>query len=219
MKFLFKLMVLLALVATAYIAYGLLRTVDPGAQRFVLLRPGSSTRHIAHELKDQGVIASWPAFLLVHYWKAHPLKAGEYLFDRRANALEVYERLARGDSYVHTVVIPEGYNIYDISTAIQSAGLGSAADFLKFARNDATLISDLDPAARSLEGYLFPDTYRFTRTQDMQDIVLSMVHRFRQEAKQIGLSSDVHRVVTMASIVEKETGAPEERPLVASVYY
>ncbi|HMC31027.1 MAG TPA: endolytic transglycosylase MltG, partial [Candidatus Angelobacter sp.] len=84
---------------------------------------------------------------------------------------------------------------------------------------DAPLIADLDPAAKSLEGYLFPDTYSFTRAQDLQDIMLTMVRRFRQEAKQIGLSSDVHRVVTMASIVEKETAAPEERPLVASVYY
>jgi peptidoglycan lytic transglycosylase G len=219
MRSLFKLVTVVALVAAAYMAYGLLRPMNPGAQNFVLLRPGSSTRRIAHELKDHGVIASWPAFLALHYWKERPLKAGEYLFDRPANALQVYDRLARGDIYVHTVVIPEGYNIYDIAGAIQSAGLGSAGDFLKLARNDVTVVSDLDPAAKSLEGYLFPDTYRFTRTQDLQDIVLAMVHRFRQEAKQIGLSSDVHRVVTMASIVEKETGAPQERPLVASVYY
>lgn len=219
MKFLFKLIIVLALAAAACLAYGLLRPVDPGPQKFVLLRPGSSTRRIAHELESQGIIPSWPAFLALHYWKERPLKAGEYLFDRPANALEVYDRLARGDSYVHTVVIPEGYNIYDIAAAIQSAGLGSAQDFVKIARNDAAVISDLDPAAKSLEGYLFPDTYRFSRTQDMQDIVLSMVHRFRQEAKQTGLDSNVHRVVTMASIVEKETGAPEERPLVASVYY
>jgi len=219
MKSFLKLIVLLVLGGACYIAFGLLRLTDPGRQNFVLLRPGSSARHIAHELRDHGVIASWPAFLLLHYWKARPLKAGEYLFDRPSDALEVYDRLVRGDSYVHTVVIPEGFNMYDVAAAIQSAGLGSAADFLKFARSDATAISDLDPSAKSLEGYLFPDTYRFTRTQDMQDIVLSMVRRFRQEAKQVGLSSDVHRVVTMASIVEKETGAPEERPLVASVYY
>lgn len=219
MRFLLKSVFLLVLLAAAYLAYGLLRPIDPGPQKFVLLRPGSSARHIARELRAQGVIPSWPAFLALHYWKERPLKAGEYLFDHPANALEVYDRIARGDSYVHTVVIPEGYNIYDIAAAIQSAGLGTAQDFLKLARNDAALISDLDPAAKSLEGYLFPDTYRFSRTQDTQDIVLSMVHRFRQEARQLGLSTDVHRTVTMASIVEKETGAPEERPLVSSVYY
>jgi UPF0755 protein len=85
-------------------------------------------------------------------------------------------------------------------------------------------VSDIDPQAKSLEGYLFPDTYQFTRTQTMTDIVATMVKRFKQEAKAIGLLAtpdpeQVHRLVTMASIVEKETGAPEERPLVASVYY
>jgi len=219
MKFLLKLIFVALLAGAGYLAYGLLRPMNPGAQTFVLLRPGSSTRRLAHELRDHGVIPSWPAFLALHYWKERPLKAGEYLFDHPANALEVYDRIARGDNYVHTVVIPEGYNIFDIAAVIQNAGLGSSGDFLKLARNDANLISDLDPAAKSLEGYLFPDTYRFTRTQDLQDMVLTMVRRFRQEARQIGLNSDLHRMVTMASIVEKETAAPEERPLVASVYY
>ena len=79
--------------------------------------------------------------------------------------------------------------------------------------------SDLDPQAQSLEGYLFPDTYQFTRTQTLHDIIGLMVKRFRQEAGELGLNTDVHRVVTMASIVEKETAAPDERPMVASVYY
>jgi len=81
------------------------------------------------------------------------------------------------------------------------------------------LISDLAPEATSLEGYLFPNTYQFTRTESMGEMASAMVHQFRAVAQEIGLNADVAKVVTMASIVEKETAASEERPLVASVYY
>ena len=86
------------------------------------------------------------------------------------------------------------------------------------------MISDLAPEAKSLEGYLFPNTYEFTRTQSMKDIAAAMVKQFRQVAEQIGLTTgrpenDVQKTVTMASIIEKETAVPEERPVVASVYY
>ena len=219
MRTLFKLALLVILAVGAWLAYGLMTPVDPGANHSVLLRPGTSSRNIATELRDQHVIRSAPAFLLLHYARFRPLKAGEYMFDHPANALEVYDRLARGDVFFHIVTVPEGYNIFDIAGAIEAAGLGSRQDFLRVARSDVGLISDLDPQAQSLEGYLFPDTYRFTRTQSMHDIAGVMTRRFRQEARSIGLNSNVHEVVTMASIVEKETGAPEERARVASVYY
>ena len=134
---------------------------------------------------------------------------------------EVWERLTRGDVYARTVVVPEGFNMYDIATAVEQAGLGPASDFLTAAQNDLFLLKDIDPDAKSLEGYLFPDTYQFTRIDSAHDIAAAMVHRFRQEAQKIGLlgRSDMHRVVTMASIVEKETADPNERPLVAGVYY
>jgi len=149
------------------------------------------------------------------------LKAGEYKFDEPASALDVWRRLVRGDVYARTVVVPEGYNIFDIAAAVEQAGLGPAADFLAVAREDTVLVHDLDPDAKTLEGYLFPDTYQFTRIDSPHDIAAAMVRRFRQEAQRIGLlgNPDMHRIVTMASIVEKETAAPQERPLVASVYY
>ena len=172
------------------------------------------------ELKSAGVIRSERAFLLWHYFhRRASLKAGEYLFEKPATLVEVHQRLARGDIYTHTVVIPEGYTMFDIAATVEEAGLGSKDDFLKVARSDTDLIHDLAPEATSLEGYLFPDTYQLTRTQSMHDIAVVMVHHFRQIAASLGLATDVHRTVTMASIVEKETAAPEERPLVASVYY
>ncbi len=185
-----------------------------------MLRPGYSVRRIATELKRAGVIRNADAFILWHYLhRKHSLKAGEYLFDKPDNAIYIHKRLARGDIYVHTVVIPEGYNMFEIAQAVQDAGLGSGQDFLKAAESDTALVSDLAPDAKSLEGFLFPNTYEFTRTQSMEDMLAEMVRQFRLVAQQIGLTSDVERTVTMASIVEKETAVPEERPMVASVYY
>ena len=186
----------------------------------MLLHSGFSTRRIAIELKKAGVIRSVFAFRVWHI--LHPnlsLKAGEYLFDRRASIRQVHDRIAGGDIYFHVVTIPEGYTMFDIAKAMEDAGLGSVQDFLKIAQTHTDLISDLAPEAKSLEGYLFPNTYQFTRTQTREEMVAAMVHQFRQVAQQIGLNSDVHRIVTMASIVEKETASPDERPMVASVYY
>lgn len=194
--------------------------MTPEGQKFVLLRPGYSTRRIAGELKAAGVIRSTYAFVIWHrFHHQRSLKAGEYLFERTANSREIHDRLARGDIYVHTVVIPEGYTIFDIAQAMQEAGLASRQEFLDVAMSDTGLISDLAPEAKTLEGYLFPATYKFTRTQTAQDMVAVMVKQFRQVAKDIGLTADIHKTVTMASIIEKETAVPEERPIVASVYY
>jgi UPF0755 protein len=211
---------LIAIIAlAAWLAWALWMPLSPAGQKFVMLRPGFSTRHIARELKSAGVIRSADAFVLWHAFHRRPsLKAGEYLFDHGASAIEVHNRLARGDIYVHTVVIPEGFNMFEIAKAIQDAGLGPAQDFLKVATADTALISDLAPKATSLEGYLFPNTYEFTRTQSMRDLAAEMVKQFRQVATEIGLTQDVQRTVTLASIIEKETAVADERPQVASVY-
>jgi len=219
LRTLFTLALLAAIAVTGWLAWALWLPVTPDGQKFVLLHSGYSTRRIASELKDAGVIRSTDAFLIWHYLhRRRSLKAGEYLFELPARAIDVHDRLARGDVYFHTVTIPEGYTMFDVAKAMEDARLGTAEEFLKIFQSDTSLISDLDPEAHSLEGYLFPNTYQFTRTQSAQEMVASMVKQFRAVAQQIGLASDVHQTVTLASIVEKETGVPEERPLVASVY-
>jgi UPF0755 protein len=219
---LFSIVLLAVIALAAWLAWALWLPVTPGAQKFVMLRPGFSTRHIARELKTAGVIRSADAFVLWHALHRHPsLKAGEYLFERDASAIDVHNRLARGDVYVHTVVIPEGFNMFDIAKAIEDAGLGPAQDFVKVATTDPALIADLAPNATSLEGYLFPNTYYFTRTQSMHDMAAEMVKEFRQRAEEIGLtkdSTDIAAIVNLASIIEKETSVPEERNEVAGVY-
>jgi peptidoglycan lytic transglycosylase G len=218
----FTLAAALVLAIAGWFIWAALMPVTPAETTFVLLRPGWSIRHIAQTLQRQGVIRSSAAFLMLQYAEGvKTLKAGEYKFDEPASALDVWHRLVRGDVYARTVVVPEGYNIYDIAAAVEQAGLGSADDFATAAKGDAFLVREIDPDARTLEGYLFPDTYQFTRIDSMHDIAAAMVHRFRQEAQKIGLlgNPNMHRIVTMASIVEKETAVPVERPLVASVYY
>ena len=228
------LLLIAVLGGAGWLAWALLMPMEPSGQTLVLLRPGYSTRRIATELKNAGVIRSKEAFVLWHYWHhGRTLKAGEYLFEKPANIIDVQKRLRRGDVYFHTVVVPEGFTMFDIAHAIEDAGLGSADEFLKVAQSDTSLIADLDPSAHSLEGYLFPDTYQFSRMMSMQEMAAAMVKQFRQVAFQIGLipnpanalidapnySYSMHQVVIMASIVEKETAVADERPIVASVYY
>jgi UPF0755 protein len=219
MRRLLTFLLLCAMGLGAWLAWALWVPMSPGGQKFVMLHTGYSTRRVARELKSAGVIRSSEAFVLWHaFHRRLSLKAGEYLFDRGANAIAVHRRLARGDVYIHTVVIPEGFNMFDIAAAMESAGLGSRADFLKVATSETSLISDLDPQAKSLEGYLFPNTYEFTRAQSMREMAAAMVKQFRRVAAEVGLAEDVHRTVTLASIIEKETAVPEERQEVASVY-
>jgi UPF0755 protein len=246
------LIVIAALAFVGWLAWTVLTPVEPRPQTFVMLRPGYSTRRIASELKSAGVIRNEDAFILWRYIRRRSsLKAGEYLFEKPANIIDVQKRLRRGDVYFHTVVVPEGFTMFDIARAIEAAGLGPAEDFLKVAQSGTALISDIAPHAPSLEGYLFPDTYQFSRLQTMQEMAGAMVKQFRQVARQIGLiptpegattetgsntphieievtpgfrnpnetANDLERTVTMASIIEKETAVPDERPLVASVYY
>src|SRR5271169_1171228 len=182
-------LILIAAFGTAgWFAWAVLTPTELSGQVFVMLRPGYSTHRIAAELKNAGVIRSEEAFVLWHYvHRKRSLKAGEYLFDKPANIIDIQKRLRRGDVYFHTVVVPEGYTMFDIARAIEAAGLGPVEDFLKVAQHDTALIADFAPEARSLEGYLFPDTYDFTRMMSMHDMAAAMVKQFRQIAHQISL--------------------------------
>lgn len=200
------------LAAIGWLAWALLRPMAPGAQIIVLLHPGYSTRRIASELKSAGVIRSAAAFLLWDYFhRQRSLKAGEYLFEKPADTIDIHNRLARGDVYFHTVVVPEGFNMFDIARAIETAGLGPAEDFLKVAQSDTELIADLAPSAHSLEGYLFPDTYEFTRMMTMQDMAAAMVKQFRQVARQIELTPDATSTTPSAAGAtsrDSDSGSP-----------
>ena len=209
---------LVALLAAGAAAWLILAPFGPKSETFVELAPGSSTARIGQQLEAAGVVRSQFAFDLLRLWKGGTLHAGEYRFDHPVPATEVYARIERGDVIARAVTIPEGASIFEIAARLEEAGLGARQDFLDAAVKQAGLVADLDPDARSLEGYLFPDTYQFERKASSAQIAATMVRRFRTVASELGLKGNMHAVVTMASLVERETAVDAERPLVASVF-
>jgi UPF0755 protein len=215
---LFFLLVIAVLLAAGAVAFVVLVPAGPQTETFVDINAGMSAHQIATQLKQQGIIRSEYAFLGLYFERGRTLKAGEYRFDHPAPMTEVWDRMRRGDVYTITVTIPEGSNIFDIGQRLESAGLGTQAEFVAAARQGSALVADLDHSAPGAEGYLFPDTYHFRRHTTAQEMMVSMVTRFRQQAAQIGLTTDFHQTVTLASLIEKETPIDSERPLVASVF-
>lgn len=199
-------------------AWLLLTPFGPHEETFVELAPGSSTLHIGRQLEAAGIVQSQYGYDLMRWWKRGTLRAGEYRFDHPATLAEVYARIARGDVYTRPLTVPEGASIFEIAARVEQAGLGTRQEFLDAAVKQAGLVSDLDPRAKSLEGYLFPDTYHFPRTAKPAQIAAAMVRRFRVVTGQLGLTENAHAVVTLASLVERETAIDAERPLVASVF-
>jgi UPF0755 protein len=219
-----KWMFFLALIVAGVGAFYLLVPFGPAQETFVDIELGTGTTGIATQLEKAGIVRSRYVFDAVRLVKEFSgsggtLKAGEYKFDQPASVLGVYDRIRRGDVYTIALVVPEGYNLFDIANAVQTAGLGSRDAFLKAAKLNVDLIQQWSPHAASLEGYLFPDTYKFDRHTTPGVMLATMVHRFGQEVAQLGLSgTDVSRTVTMASLVEKEVRFDDERAEVASVF-
>lgn len=187
--------------------------------RVVRIAPGSGRRAIARQLAQAGVLRTALGFdlwSLTH--RTQKLQAGTYQFDGGTTALAAFEKLARGDIFAVTVTIPEGFNRFDIAQLLAARGLADAPAFLR-ATADPAPIRDLDPAAVSLEGYLFPATYRISPGTPVQAIVAQMLARFRTELQRLHPPPDrLHTWVTIASLVEKETPVPAERPLIAGVF-
>jgi UPF0755 protein len=221
---LFAILVLLAVAGAVYLGFIAFVPYGSSQAKDVDLRPGDSTRTIARKLEQAGIVRSAIGFMAYHYTLGGKtkLKAGEYEFDHPETIVEVHHHIARGEIAARTVIVPEGYNIFDIAQAVAAAGISTREDFLNEARTDTKLISDISPDATSLEGYLFPDTYRFSKSSTPHEMAAQMVRRFRQQAQAIGLlqrGAEVPALVTMASVVEKETAIPEERPLITGLFY
>lgn len=216
----------LALVAALWVA-GDLYSPYRGYTGSVLVEipPGEQAMAVAALLVSRGVLAHRLPFL-ARYWLGRPrhrLKAGEYFFDRPLRPIDVYRKLVYGDVYLHTVVIPEGSDRFDIARILHERLGLNPAEFLHLTAQGLPL-HDLDPAAPSLEGYLYPDTYRFARGVNPATVVAAMLARFRHvlETKFHGQlspgSARLHDVITLAALVEKETPDPAERPVIAGVF-
>ncbi len=220
------LVVVLLLVGAGWLARDLYRPYRGYSGHLLLEIPAGSDAVIVTEmLVLHGVLAHrLPFFLRYAVSRSHRrFKSGEYYFDRPLRPLDVYRKLIMGDVYLYPVVIPEGADRYDVARILnERLGLDPAA-FLRIAEN-ASLIHDLDPQAPSLEGYLYPDTYRFAKGVTPASVVTAMLARFRHviATKFPGEfppdSTKLHETVTLASLVEKETPDAAERPLVAGVF-
>ena len=194
---------------------------------FVDIPHGSSRWKIAGILRDEDVIRNRLAFTLFSVWHfRRRIQAGEYYFDQPVNTREVFWKMARGRIYIRTILVPEGWTSFDIADEIQGQGICDRDQFLAATR-ETSLISDIAPHARSLEGFLFPSTYDFTRHNSCEQVAKRMVENFKavwdsiKPADPQSLPGGLTplEIVTLASLVERETPDAQERPLVAGVFY
>ena len=192
-----------------------------GGQTFVEIERGMSSRDIAQLLAAEGVVRSPWIFMGIR--ALHPkasLEAGEYRFDSPETPWAVFNKIRRGEVFYEEFTVPEGSNIFDIAALLERGDTVNAGAFLKAAADPAS-IRDLDPQAPDLEGYLFPSTYRVTHRTTAGQLCHVMTAEFRRQWNALGgraHSTDVHRIVTLASLIEKETAVSGERPLVAAVF-
>jgi len=194
---------------------------------FVEIPHGTSRWRVAGILRQDDVIRNRIAFMLFSIWHEHYREqAGEYLVEGQLDSRQLFWKIAKGQIYVHTVTVPEGWTKFDIARELERQGVCTQEEFLAAAGNTA-LISDLAPHAVSLEGFLFPSTYEFTRRATCEQVAETMVRHFRKvwsEVKSAGTTQfpdglSIEQVVALASLVERETPNPTERPLVAGVFY
>ena len=230
----FAIIVLIILLAAGAVAGYLWYSIEkpfgafPPEGIFVEIPHGASRRAAAQLLEKEGVIRSAIAFEL--YARRHPKRtpaAGEYFFDHPLTGKDVFWKLANGEVFQQPFTVREGQTMYDIARALEAAKIMPADDFLK-AAGDPALISDIAPHATTLEGFLFPATYELPHHPAAADVTRMMVRKFRETIKQIyaedpapgvpARSTPLLSTVTLASLVERETPKPDERPLVASVY-
>jgi len=234
LKYFFALLLVIVLVAggaAAWIWYGITKPYQgfaPGGV-FVDVPHGASQRYVAYLLQKNGVVRS--ALAVMIYARQHPkrtLQAGEYFFDHAMAGRDVFWKLANGEVFQQPFTVREGETVFDIARELEAGKFMRAGDFL-YAAGDPALIRDFAPGAQTLEGFLFPATYELPRHPAASELTAEMVRKFKEEWKRMGSSPAggstdegdhraVNRIVTLASLVERETPKPEERPLVAGAF-
>lgn len=188
------------------------------------IAPGSSFSRVAQDLESQGLIES--AFKFKIYAKVRgktgQIRVGEYELKQTMSPRQIMRVISSGVSVQRTFTIPEGYNIFEIADILGRTGIASRDKFLEMFRSRTLTEKYLQESLESFEGYLFPETYSYTKYTSAEKILEMMVSRFLTEWGSLGqqqMDMTRHQVVTLASVIEKETGAPEERAIIASVFH
>jgi UPF0755 protein len=221
----FLLLLILLILAAGFLYLALFQPYQGFASDgvYVDIPHGASQRTISRLLAESGVVRSRIAFeLLCRQRGRRTLEAGEYFFDHPVTAFDVYDAIANGRVFVKEFAIPEGFTMFDIADLAAKEGFLSRDEFLAAAR-DPSPIRDVAPDAPSLEGFLFPATYEFPRHMTGKNMTSAMLKKFRQEWLTLPVDGtpphqSIREVVTLASLVERETPRPEERPHVAGVF-
>ena len=196
------------------------------SKKVVIIQPGQGFNATTEKLFKAGIIKNRLKFKLFAILKGHDknIQAGEYLLSPSMPPAIILEFLINGKVNLHKITVVEGYNLHQIADIVARAGFASRTDFYAVA-TDTSFVHEKGIDAKTFEGYLFPETYYFPKVITSEKIISTMVDRFRslftskwkKRAKELGFS--IHQVVTLASIIEKETGAPFERPIISSVFH
>jgi UPF0755 protein len=188
--------------------------------------PGLSFRAVAKDLQKQQLIRNADFFVILAklHGGANKMKVGEYALNHNMSPKEILTAILSGKSIERKLTVAEGLNIFEVAEVFEAAGLAKKDEVFKTLTDKAYVKEVLGEERESLEGYLFPETYSFTKYTDYKTIIAEMISKFKAIYKVAESSSKIqglnkHEIVTLASIIEKETGAPEERPMISSVFH
>jgi UPF0755 protein len=225
---------LVVIVAVGVAAYQAMRWAEGPAvpiethplSKIVVIPDGSTFQHVATLLEREQLIKSSFFFLFLGKSQSADRKvhAGEYELNPSMTPVEILSRLINGHVLLHSLTIPEGLTIIQIAAVASQQGLTDPAEFLRLAK-DREFIVSLGIKAETLEGYLYPNTYKFPRPIKAREVLMAMAEQFKQEigpdllARTQELKMTMHEVLTLASIIEKETGAGDERPEISAVFH
>ncbi len=228
-KRVFSVLLFLGLVALLYgVWQGLSFLLSPPgeeSQKIVFeVKPGESLYSISRNLKEKGMLNDIRKFVWLArlQGKSESVKTGEYKIHAGMTPSRLLKEITEGVSVGRRVTIQEGINIYDIADILEKNGMANKGEFLILCHDQEFIHSLLGERLRSLEGYLFPETYQFTKYAGVRKIIEVMVRRFLKvydETIPKAVNFNRHQIVTFASLIEKETGAPEERPQISSVFH
>lgn len=212
----------------AYLGYEFMHSRPSAVAQDVVYEviPGKGFNSIAKELETKGLVKNAYFFSLFARIKGErsKVKVGEYLLRTNMNPQEILDTITSGKSIARSFTVSEGLSTYEIAELYEKEGFGKASDFLSMVRDPQLITSLLGRSQESLEGYLFPETYMLTKYTDTKTLVTNMVKRFLFVYTEVTAQAALpgwsqHQIVTLASIIEKETGAPQERPLISSVFH